>query len=61
MQAEVDAKQGGAFGLGAQICGTLGSKLQLMSDTATVTKGMTLYGIEITEVISVEKHPLSHT
>ncbi len=52
--AEVARRQGRAFGLGAQILRDLGiQRLQLMSDTATVTKGMTLYGLEITEVISV--------
>jgi 3,4-dihydroxy 2-butanone 4-phosphate synthase/GTP cyclohydrolase II len=52
--AEVTRRQGRAFGLGAQILRDLGiHRLKLMSDTATVTKGMTLYGLEITEVISV--------
>ena len=53
-EAEVVRRQGRAFGLGAQILRNLGiQRLQLMSDTATVTKGMTLYGLEITEVIPV--------
>ena len=52
-EAEVARKQGRAFGLGAQILRDIGiQRLKLMSDTATVTKGMTLYGLEITEVIS---------
>ncbi|MCH1576837.1 MAG: 3,4-dihydroxy-2-butanone-4-phosphate synthase [Flavobacteriales bacterium] len=52
--AEVTRRQGRAFGLGAQILRDLGiHRLKLMSDTATVTKGMTLYGLEITEVTSV--------
>jgi 3,4-dihydroxy 2-butanone 4-phosphate synthase/GTP cyclohydrolase II len=52
--AEVARRQGRAFGLGAQILRDLGiRRLQLMSDTATVTKGMTLYGIEISGVIPV--------
>jgi len=60
--AEVTRRQGRAFGLGAQILRDLGiQRLQLMSDTATVTKGMTLYGIEITEVISVGEHPSATT
>jgi len=51
--AEVARRQGRAFGLGAQILRDLGiHRLKLMSDTATVTKGMTLYGLEITKVIS---------
>jgi 3,4-dihydroxy 2-butanone 4-phosphate synthase/GTP cyclohydrolase II len=51
-EAEFVRRQGGAFGLGAQILRDLGiRKLKLMSDTARVTKGMTLYGLEITEVI----------
>lgn len=53
--AEVARKQGRAFGLGAQILRDLGiQRLKLMSDTATVTKGMTLYGLEITGVIPTE-------
>ena len=50
--ADVARRQGRAFGLGAQILRDLGiRRLRLMSDTASVTKGMTLYGLEITEVV----------
>jgi len=51
-EAEFMRRQGRAFGLGAQILRDLGiRKLRLLSDTARVTKGMTLYGLKITEVI----------
>ena len=50
--ADVARRQGRAFGLDAQILRDLGiRRLRLMSDTASVTKGMTLYGLEITEVV----------
>lgn len=50
--ADVARRRGRAFGLGAQILRDLGiRRLRLMSDTASVTKGMTLYGVEITEVV----------
>lgn len=51
---ELLRRQGRAYGIGAQILRDLGiHRLQLMSDTAKVSKGMTLYGLEITEVIPV--------
>jgi len=55
-EAEILRKEGRAFGLGAQILRDLGiSKLQLMSDTAVISKGMTLYGLEITGVTPTVK------
>lgn len=54
--AELTRRRGRAFGLGAQILRDLNiSKLELISDTAVVSKGMTLYGLEITQVIPVGK------
>lgn len=53
-EAEMTRRRGRAFGLGAQILRDLNiSRLQLISDTAVVSKGMTLYGLEITEVLPV--------
>lgn len=51
-EAELKRRHGRTYGLGAQILRDLGiRKLKLISDTAKVTKGMSLYGIDITEVI----------
>ena len=52
---EVMRRRGRAFGIGAQILRDLGiGKLQLLSNTAKITKGMTLYGIQIAGVIPTE-------
>ena len=52
--AELTRRRGRAFGLGAQILRDLQiTSLELISDTAVVSKGMTLYGLEITKVIPV--------
>ena len=52
--AELTRRRGRAFGLGAQILRDLNiSKLELISDTAVVSKGMTLYGLEIMKVTPV--------
>ena len=52
-ESDLVRRQGRAFGIGAQILRELGiRRLKLISDTASISKGMTLYGIEITEVIS---------
>ena len=51
-EADLMRRQGRAFGIGAQILRDLEiERLQLISDTAVISKGMTLYGVEITEVI----------
>ena len=51
-EAELKRRQGRTYGLGAQILRDLGlRKLQLVSDTAKVTKGMSLYGLNIQEVL----------
>lgn len=51
-KSELKRRHGRTYGLGAQILRDLGvRRLRLMSDTSKVTKGMSLYGIEITEVI----------
>ena len=51
-EAELKRRHGRTYGLGAQILRDLGIRnLQLISDTAKVTKGMSLYGIEISEVL----------
>ena len=51
-EAELKRRQGRTYGLGAQILRDLGLRnLQLVSDTAKVTKGMSLYGLNIQEVL----------
>ena len=51
-EAELKRRHGRTYGLGAQILRDLGiRRLKLISDTAKVSKGMSLYGIDITEVI----------
>ena len=51
-EADLMRRQGRAFGIGAQILRDLDiERLQLISDTAVISKGMTLYGLEIAEVI----------
>ena len=51
-EAELKRRHGRTYGLGAQILRDLGiRKLQLISDTAKVTKGMSLYGIDISAVL----------
>jgi 3,4-dihydroxy 2-butanone 4-phosphate synthase/GTP cyclohydrolase II len=55
-EAELKRRHGRTYGLGAQILRDLGIRnLQLISDTAKVTKGMSLYGIEISEVLPLRK------
>lgn len=55
-EAELKRRHGRTYGLGAQILRDLGiRKLQLISDTAKVTKGMSLYGIDISEVLPLRK------
>ena len=51
-EAELKRRHGRTYGLGAQILRDLGlRRLQLVSDTAKVTKGMSLYGIDIDSVL----------
>lgn len=51
-EAELKRRHGRTYGLGAQILRDLGlRRLQLVSDTAKVTKGMSLYGLDIEEVL----------
>ncbi len=55
-EAELKRRHGRTYGLGAQILRDLGiRRLKLVSDTAKVTKGMSLYGIEITEVVPLRR------
>lgn len=55
--AELKRRHGRTYGLGAQILRDLNVRnLQLLSDTAKVTKGMSLYGLDIVDVIPLRKH-----